>query len=54
MIAETVSGGRLICIMQDGNATVILLTRAEAIELLDKLPSLINEMPFLIGEKSDK
>lgn len=40
--------------MQDGNATVILLTRAEAIELLDKLPSLINEMPFLIGEKSDK
>ena len=37
--------------MADENGVSLLLDRDGAMELLDKLPSLINEMPVSIGEK---
>ena len=42
MTAETVKQGTMLAIEHEGRW--LFLSRAEAVELLDKLPSLISEM----------
>ena len=50
LLIETAAGGRFLVIGETNECKAIVLTRDQAIELMERLPGMINEMPVKIEE----